>query len=108
MLSRAQGCLLGQFAGDALGSLVEFQTPEQIREEYPNGVRELVPWKEPKKYLEALQEGKYDWSHIACQLWPDRVKEKCRTDRSIAHRRKDLCEVKQSRTSRKKTGKLMA
>ena len=30
---RAQGCLLGQLAGDALGSLVEFQTPEQIRRE---------------------------------------------------------------------------
>ncbi len=42
MLSRAQGCLLGQLAGDALGSLVEFQTPEQIRQEYPNGVRKLV------------------------------------------------------------------
>ncbi len=39
---RAQGCLLGQLAGDALGSLVEFQTPEQIRREYPNGVRELA------------------------------------------------------------------
>jgi len=36
MLSRAQGCLLGQLAGDALGSLVEFQTPEQIRQKYPN------------------------------------------------------------------------
>jgi len=42
MLPRAQGCLIGQLAGDALGSLVEFQTPEQIRQEYPNGVRELV------------------------------------------------------------------
>ena len=42
MLSRAQGCLLGQMAGDALGSLVEFQTPEQIRGEYPNGVRRLI------------------------------------------------------------------
>jgi len=42
MLERAQGCLLGQLAGDALGSLVEFQTPEQIRWEYPNGVRELA------------------------------------------------------------------
>ena len=28
---RAQGCLLGQLAGDALGSLVEFQSPEDIR-----------------------------------------------------------------------------
>jgi len=42
MLERAQGCLLGQLAGDALGSLVEFQTPEQIRREYPKGVRELA------------------------------------------------------------------
>jgi ADP-ribosyl-[dinitrogen reductase] hydrolase len=42
MLERAQGCLLGQLAGDALGSLVEFQTPEQIRREYPDGVRELA------------------------------------------------------------------
>ena len=27
---------------DALGSLVEFETPEQIRREFPNGVRELA------------------------------------------------------------------
>jgi len=42
MLSRAQGCLLGQFSGDALGSLVEFRKPEWIRREYPDGVRELA------------------------------------------------------------------
>ena len=41
-ISRAQGCLLGQLAGDALGSLVEFQSPEEIRRNYPNGVRELA------------------------------------------------------------------
>jgi ADP-ribosylglycohydrolase len=41
MLARAQGCLLGQLAGDSLGGLVEFRDPESIREEYPNGVREL-------------------------------------------------------------------
>ena len=40
--SRAQGCLLGQLAGDALGSLVEFQSPDEIRSSYPNGVRELT------------------------------------------------------------------
>ncbi len=39
-LSRAQGCLLGQLAGDALGSLVEFQSPDEIRRSYPDGVRE--------------------------------------------------------------------
>jgi ADP-ribosyl-[dinitrogen reductase] hydrolase len=29
-------------AGDALGSLVEFQTTHDIRREYPNGVRKLA------------------------------------------------------------------
>ncbi len=42
MLSRAHGCLLGQLAGDALGSLVEFESPEMIRHRYPDGVRELA------------------------------------------------------------------
>ncbi len=41
-LDRAQGCLLGQLCGDALGSLVEFQTPDQIRRAYPDGVRDLA------------------------------------------------------------------
>ena len=41
-LSRAQGCLLGQLAGDSLGGLVEFQSPEDIRRKYPDGVRELA------------------------------------------------------------------
>jgi hypothetical protein len=53
---------------------------------------ELVPWKEAKKHWDALEAGKYDWSHIAYQLWPGRVEELCRTDRSvaIAHGREDL------------------
>ena len=38
---RAQGCFLGQVAGDSLGSLVEFQNHEAIIEKYPNGLREL-------------------------------------------------------------------
>ena len=42
MLSRAQGCLLGQLAGDSLDSLVESRAPDDIRREYPNGVRELA------------------------------------------------------------------
>ena len=42
ILARAQGCLLGQIAGDSLGSLVEFRTPEDIRSEYPDGVRDLA------------------------------------------------------------------
>jgi ADP-ribosylglycohydrolase len=40
--SKAQGCLLGQLAGDALGSLVEFQSPGEIRRSYTDGVRELA------------------------------------------------------------------
>ena len=42
VLERAQGCMIGQLSGDALGSLVEFQTAEQISREYPDGVRELA------------------------------------------------------------------
>ena len=42
MVSRAQGCFLGRLAGDSLGSLVEFQTPDQIRRKYPGGVRRLA------------------------------------------------------------------
>ena len=40
--ARARGCLLGQLTGDALGSLVEFQSPEEIRHSYPEGVRDLA------------------------------------------------------------------
>ncbi|MBI5606695.1 MAG: hypothetical protein HY879_25475 [Deltaproteobacteria bacterium] len=56
---------------------------------------ELVPWKEPKKYWEELQEGKYDWSYIAYHLWPDRVKELCKKDRSmaIAHGLEDIYDL---------------
>lgn len=42
LASRAQGCLLGQLAGDSLGSLVEFERPEAILRRYPDGVRELA------------------------------------------------------------------
>ena len=40
--SRARGCLLGQFAGDSLGGLVEFRGPDSIRRSYPDGVRDLA------------------------------------------------------------------
>jgi ADP-ribosylglycohydrolase len=41
ILSRAQGCLLGQCAGDALGQMVEFMSKEAIRHQYPNGVCDM-------------------------------------------------------------------
>lgn len=42
LLQRAQGALLGQLCGDALGSQVEFQRPDEIAEDYPDGVRDMV------------------------------------------------------------------
>ncbi|MGL4551920.1 MAG: ADP-ribosylglycohydrolase family protein, partial [Gemmataceae bacterium] len=42
MLARARGCLMGQFAGDALGGLVEFDEEAAIRRRYPAGVRDLA------------------------------------------------------------------
>ena len=42
VLSRAQGCLLGQLIGDSLGSLVEFQSPGEILFNYPEGVRDMA------------------------------------------------------------------
>lgn len=42
LIDRAQGCLLGQLSGDALGSLVEFMTPEVIKKAYPDGVRTMT------------------------------------------------------------------
>jgi ADP-ribosylglycohydrolase len=39
---RAQGSLLGQLIGDALGSQVEFLTAHEIRRRYPEGVRNLA------------------------------------------------------------------
>jgi hypothetical protein len=49
----------------------------------------LVPqhkaWqKELKSKWDELAAGKYDWSHAAMHLWPDRVVPKCATDRSLA------------------------
>ncbi|OPY85800.1 MAG: hypothetical protein A4E72_01831 [Syntrophus sp. PtaU1.Bin208] len=62
---------------------------------------ELIPWNEPKKYWEELQDGKYDWAHIAYQLWPERVQEACKKDRSIAiaHNLEHLCESAPSKAT---------
>ena len=42
VVRRAQGCLLGQIAGDSLGSLVEFKRASTIGKLHPHGVRELA------------------------------------------------------------------
>lgn len=37
-----------------------------------------------KGIWQSLEAGKYDWAHLAYEIWPDRVREKARKDRSIA------------------------
>ncbi len=57
----------------------------------------LPKWqKDLKACWQELERGDYDWSHLAFTLWPERVREKCRNDRSlaIAHGLEELCEVK--------------
>lgn len=40
--------------------------------------------KKLKKTWEELEQGKYDWSHLAYNSWPERVLKQCQQDRSIA------------------------
>jgi len=57
----------------------------------------LPKWqKDLKACWQQLEQGDYDWAHLAYSLWPDRVREKCRSDRSlaIAHGLEDICVVK--------------
>jgi ADP-ribosylglycohydrolase len=42
LVARAQGALIGQLVGDALGTGVDGWDPERIREAYPDGVRQMV------------------------------------------------------------------
>lgn len=45
----------------------------------------LAPWKKVlKKTWEELEAGKYDWSHLAMGIWPERVVPACHKDRSFA------------------------
>ena len=58
---------------------------------------------------EQLSKGDYEWAHLAHSIWPSRVEEKCKTDRSIAiaHGLEHLCKVeppkpKKPKATRKK------
>jgi len=56
---------------------------------------QLTSWSDRLEgYWEELQAGEYDWAHIAYSIWPDRVEDVCREDKSIAiaHDREDLYE----------------
>ena len=52
-----------------------------------------------------LRKGDYDWAHLAYTIWPDRVREVCKKNRSIAiaHGLEDLCEV-EAQGAKKKGG----
>ncbi len=67
---------------------------------------ELIPsWQaEPKKCWQALERGDYDWSHMAMDYWPERVKEKCKTNKSyaIAHGLAEEEELVEEKTLRKR------
>jgi len=57
----------------------------------------LRSWaKDTEECWKKLAAGDYDWAHLAYTIWPDRVREVCKHDRSIAiaHGLEDLCEVK--------------
>ena len=51
------------------------------------------PWQKVLKDTWAkLEKGDYDWAHLALNYWPERVREKCKSDKSlaIAHGLEDL------------------
>lgn len=53
------------------------------------------PWqKDLKQCWEELEAGKYNWAHLALAIWPERVREVCKRDKSIAiaHELEDLYE----------------
>jgi len=56
----------------------------------------LTSWKKDLKACwDKLEAGDYDWAHLTYSIWPDRVREKCKQDRSlaIAHDLEKVCEV---------------
>jgi hypothetical protein len=62
------------------------------------------PWaKEAEECWKKLAKGDYDWSNLAYTTWLDRVREVCKTDRSIAiaHGLEDICEVEAQRAKKK-------
>src|ERR1700722_2496103 len=45
----------------------------------------LMPWQRKlKQTWDSLEAGDYDWAHLAYSIWPERVQEKCKTDKSLA------------------------
>ena len=69
------------------------------------------PWQTVlRETWEKLEKGDYDWAHLAMSYWPDRVREKCRTDKSlaIAHDLEDLYEPPSEKPSAGRRGRKRA
>ena len=65
------------------------------------------PWQKVLKETWAkLEKGDYDWAHLAMQYWPERVRAKCKNDKSlaIAHGLEELY-VEPAATTKKNTKK---
>jgi hypothetical protein len=73
-------------------------------------LHEILPsWPETTKAWKELEAGEYDWAQQAMEYWPDRVKEKCKTNKSfaIAHGLEDLYQepVKTTKPGLKRKGR---
>lgn len=60
-----------------------------------------------KETWEKLQKGDFDWAHMAYSIWPERVREKCKHDKSlaIAHNLEDIYEEPIAQAKKKGRGK---
>lgn len=58
--------------------------------------------KELESCWKKLSNGDYDWAHLAMSMWPNRVLEVCKKDRSIAiaHGKEELCPAEPVKASR--------
>jgi hypothetical protein len=68
----------------------------------------LPKWrKDLEECWKSLATGAFDWAHIAYYIWPDRVREVCRHDRSIAitHGLEEVCEVTAKAANKKQLRK---
>ncbi|MCL6559445.1 MAG: hypothetical protein K6U74_11735 [Firmicutes bacterium] len=66
------------------------------------------PWQKTlKETWQKLERGDYDWAHLAYSIWPDRVREKCKYDKSlaIAHGLEELYEERPSGSKKKRGGR---
>jgi hypothetical protein len=54
--------------------------PARLQDRFPLPID--LKQSEPKKCWQALDRGDYDWSHMAMAYRPDRVKEKCKENKS--------------------------